>query len=159
MGPPESSTGTSHAEDARALTRPLRLPHFPNAARSTRPTSQRRIASASPQCRFRPKAPRLPPCVVRHWNVTARVKRTQRKMRRTKTENQKLIRRESKVRHDLTFINSDATRDGEGSVWRLVGPGSDSELIRPRCALRRGAACGLETRASIDSLYKLEESQ
>jgi hypothetical protein len=78
---------------------------------------------------------------------------------RTKTKNQKLIRRESKVRHDLTFINSDATRDGEGSVWRLVGPGSDSELIRPRCALRRGAACGLETRASIDSLYKLEESQ
>ena len=87
-------------------------------------------------------------------------KKNTRKMRRTKTdENQKLIRRESKFRHDLTFINSDATRDGEGSVWRLVGPGSDSELIRPRCALRRGAACGLETRASIDSLYKLEESQ
>jgi len=61
--------------------------------------------------------------------------------------------------YDVTFINPGAKRDGEGPVWRLVGPGSDSELIRPRCALRRGAACGLETRASIDSLYKLEESQ
>ena len=71
-------------------------------------------------------------------------------MRRKKTENQKLIRRESKVRHDLTFINPDAKRDGEDSVWRLLGPGTDSELIRPRCALRRDAACGLETRASID---------
>ena len=76
---------------------------------------------------------------IRHWNVTASVKRTQRKMRRKKTENQKLIRRESKVRHDLTFINPDAKRDGEDSVWRLLGPGTDSELIRPRCALRRDA--------------------
>ena len=61
----------------------------------------------------------------------------------------------------LTFINSDAKCDGEDSVWRLLGPGSDSELIRPRCALctalRRDAACGLETRASID--VKLKEPQ
>ena len=69
----------------------------------------------------------------------------------------KLIRQGPKDGDDLIFINSDAKRDAEDSVWRLLGPGSDSELIRPRCALRRGAACGLETRASID--VKLEEPQ
>ena len=62
--------------------------------------------------------------VVRHWNVTARVKRTKENEEK-KTENQKLIRRESKVRHDLTFINPDAKRDGEDSVWRRLGPGTD----------------------------------
>ncbi len=44
----------------------------------------------------------------------------------------------------------DATRDGEDSVRRLLVPGTDSEMTTPTRALRRGAACGLETRASID---------
>jgi hypothetical protein len=61
--------------------------------------------------------------------VTARVKKY-RKQKRRKIE---LIRQESKVGHGLTFVNPDATRDGEDPVWRLLGPGSDSELIRTRC--------------------------
>ena len=62
------------------------------------------------------------------------------------------------------FINSDAKRDAEDSVWRLLGPGSDSELIRPRCALRRDSdaltlRAGWKHGPRLTSLYKLEESQ
>jgi hypothetical protein len=64
------------------------------------------------------------------------------------------IRQESKVGHDLRFISPDATRDGGDSVWRLLEPGTDSEsetrMIRPRCALRRGAACGLVQNTGFD---------
>ena len=74
-------------------------------------------------------------------------KKNTRKMGTKTTEN----RTNSARVQGLTFVNPDATRDGEDPVWRLLGPGSDRlELIRPRCALRRGAASGLETRASID---------
>jgi hypothetical protein len=46
-------------------------------------------------------------------------------------------------------------------VWRLLGPGTDSEseMIRPRCALRRGAAAGWKHGLRLTSFYKLEESQ
>jgi hypothetical protein len=90
-------------------------------------------------------------------------KRNPKEKENKKDRKSKFIRQESKVRHGVTFINPDATRDGEDSVWRLLGPGTvtltDSETIRPRCALRRGAARGLETRASIDAPYNLEEFQ
>ncbi len=35
---------------------------------------------------------------------------------------------DSKDGDDLTFIDPDAKRDGEDSVWRLLGPESDSGL-------------------------------
>ena len=62
----------------------------------------------------------------------------------------KFIRQGPKDGDDLIFINSDAKRDAEDSVWRLLGPGSDSELIRPRCALRRGAACAGAGNTGLD---------
>jgi hypothetical protein len=67
---------------------------------------------------------------IRHWNVTARVKEHKGKWeKRPKNE---INSAKGGVNGDdltLTFINSDAKRDGEDSVWRLLGPGADSEMI------------------------------
>ena len=79
-----------------------------------------------------------------------------------KDRKSKLIRQGPKDGDDLIFINSDAKRDAEDSVWRLLGPGTDSELIRPRCALRRDALtlrAGWKHGSRLTSLYKPEEPQ